>query len=63
MACQDVRHVKKVIEEKIPNMSTKKQHLFFLDNDEELDNATPFVKLKLKEGVQLAVFVGQPFKA
>jgi hypothetical protein len=37
-----------VIEEKIPQMSTKKQH-----NDEELDDATPFAKLKFKEGIQL----------
>jgi hypothetical protein len=54
-----IADVKKVIEEKIPGMSVKKQRLFFLDNDEELDDTTPFVKLKFDHGVQLEL---RPFE-
>jgi len=47
-----IRDVKKLIEEEAPDISIKdtKQRMFFLDNAEELDNDTPFEKIKFEHG-------------
>jgi ubiquitin C len=53
--------LKKVIEEKIPEMKTRKQRLFYLDNDDELDDDTPISKLNFDAGKPLELRA-QPFR-
>lgn len=45
--------IKKVIEEKIPGMATKKQRLFLFDKDDELSDETPLTKLNFDMGKPL----------
>ena len=54
-----IGEVKKIIEEKIPEMKKKHQRIFFFDMTEELDDSTPFNKLKLDKGKPLEV---RPFE-
>ena len=50
-------HEEEVVEEEVPDYATSasKQRLFMLNDDEELDNDTPWKKLNLERGVQLEI--------
>ena len=52
MPTMTIGEVKKVIEEQVPEISMKDDNgrMFFLDNDAELDDDTPFQKLNFESG-------------
>ena len=50
-----IADVKKVIEEKLPTFKSSRQRMFFMDSEEELDDKTPFVKLKFDKGFDFKI--------